>query len=1093
MPTPTEWLNEFQVNTGTAATGTQSKPKIIGLANGNFVVAWEESTDGLIGTASGTDIVAKIYNAEGNVLRDAFQLNQFRTTDDERDFDLAATHDGFVVTYLDNDTTNPDATSVVFERFDSDGDRKVDAGSAFQIAQERTASDFLRNPQIAANLKPVNDDVFIGFDERIGADIDINARVINQDGHLGAKFDAAQNSLDSDRLGDSAILSNGNFVTVYEEGDAALVSLEFSIRTPAGGSVLRAGAVANDGSNPSVASFDDRNGFVVTYESNGNVFAKLFQPSGQLIRTIDVATGSADQTEPVVVTLPGGGFVVAWNDETNGTLLARKFLSDGTAVADIFTVEDTNTRQTDISVTGDGRVLIAWVGANDEVFASIWDPRDRVIFAEEFIDRSPNSLKSNLITTSRDVGSTVDVGTPDRFDLPRLTVLGQDGDDTISSTGHGSYFGGAGDDTVIAGQFTGSDNFELLNGGAGTDTLNTAKFGGNYTVNLATGETNYRGRPETPVESFINFENIVSGRGDDTITGTDVDNTIDSGPGSDTIDAGGGDDTIFARSGNDTILASPGGDLIFAGEGNDTITTSGPDAVHAEAGNDTVILGDSTELFADGGSGVDRMDASVSTASFRINLGTFATGVEGMRFVNFENLMTGAGDDVIIGTDDTNLIDSGAGDDRVFGRGGDDGLIGGDGDDILFGEDGNDILRGGSGNDRLYGGDGHDEMYGQTGDDLMIGKAGGDSLVGGLGSDILIGGAGRDFLTGGDDDDELYGGVDSDNLDAGEGNDLLYGGDGDDFLAAYGGDDVLKGGNGDDTLAGGLGNDRIFGGTGADEIFGGAGDDVIVGREGNDTVDGGAGNDIILGNFKQDRLSGGAGDDAIFGGDGRDYLYGNEGNDRLYGGQNLDIIYGGEGDDFIFGNDDNDLLYGGDGKDTLYGQQGIDSLRGEEGDDILFGGDGDDRLSGNSGADMLWGGAGNDILYGGSGSDILRGGLGDDTFEFNEVSDSTRLAADVIKDIEGVGSAGGDVIDLSVIDANVTGLNYVNDSFTFLGVKTREEGLAFGAGALWLEDFGGQTRVFGLDDNDGAVDFALWIADGDRFDVDDYLASDFIL
>lgn len=985
MPTPTEWLSEFQVNTGPASDESQAQPKILGLANGGFVVVWEEGTDGGIGTDPGTDIVAKIFDPLGNVKREAFQLNQFATANDENDFDLAATHDGFALTYLETDITNPDATSVVFERFDSNGNRQLDAGNAFQIAQETAGADFLRNPQIAANLNRANDDVFVSFDDSIGADRDISARVIDQNGNLGAKFGAAQNSSDFDRLGDSAVLSNGNFVTVYEEADAAPVSLEFSIRTPAGGSILRAGAVANEGSDPSVASFDDRKGFVVTYELNGNVFAKLFTPAGQLIRTIDVATGSTDQTEPVVVTLPGGGFVVAWNDDTNGTLLARTFLSDGTTDGNVFTVQGTNTRQTDISVTGDGRILIAWIGANDEVFASIWDPRDRQISAEEFIDTSPNSLKSNLITTGRDVGSTVTVGNVDRFDLPNLTVLGQDGDDTIFSTGHGSYFGGAGDDTVIAGQFTGSNNFELLNGGAGIDTLNTTKFGGNYTVNLATGETNYRGRPETPVESFINFENIISGRGDDTITGTDGDNTIDSGPGSDTIDAGGGDDTIFARSGNDTILASPGGDLIFAGEGNDTITTSGPDAVHAEAGNDTVILGDSTELFADGGPGVDRMDASVSTASFRINLGTFATGVEGMRFVNFENLMTGAGDDVIIGTDDTNLIDSGAGNDRVFGRGGDDALIGGDGDDILFGEDGNDTLEGGNGNDRLFGGKGNDEIIGGEGDDVIVGKAGNDNLVGDGGDDIILGNFGNDFLTGGAGNDALYAGTGNDNLDGSEGNDQLYGGDGDDF------------------------------------VFGGIGDDLLVGSEGADT------------------------------------LVGSDGNDTLRGGN---------GDDFLTGLNDDDVLFGGDG------------------DDLILGGDGNDRL---------WGGTGDDVLNGGARRDILHGGAGNDTFVFDDTSDSQQLSVDVIKDFEGAGSAVGDVIDLSGIDADITVAGNGDQSFTFLGVATREDGFAFGAGALWVSFFGGQTRVFALDDDDKTIDFVVWIEDGPSVSFNDYSASDFIL
>ncbi len=77
MAEPVPSRPEFQVNTGTAATGTQSMPQIIGLANGNILIAWEEAADGEIatGAASGTDVVGKLYDAEGAVLRDSFRIN----------------------------------------------------------------------------------------------------------------------------------------------------------------------------------------------------------------------------------------------------------------------------------------------------------------------------------------------------------------------------------------------------------------------------------------------------------------------------------------------------------------------------------------------------------------------------------------------------------------------------------------------------------------------------------------------------------------------------------------------------------------------------------------------------------------------------------------------------------------------------------------------------------------------------------------------------------------------------------------------------------------------------------------------------------
>ena len=71
---------------------------------------------------------------------------------------------------------------------------------------------------------------------------------------------------------------------------------------------------------------------------------------------------------------------------------------------------------------------------------------------------------------------------------------------------------------------------ETIDGGAGIDTLDTTAFTGNYVVNLATGLTNFAG------ESFINMENLISGIGNDILTGN------------------GGNDTVFGGLGRDLDL-----------------------------------------------------------------------------------------------------------------------------------------------------------------------------------------------------------------------------------------------------------------------------------------------------------------------------------------------------------------------------------------------------------------------------------------------------------------------------------------------------------------------------------------------------------
>lgn len=188
----------------------------------------------------------------------------------------------------------------------------------------------------------------------------------------------------------------------------------------------------------------------------------------------------------------------------------------------------------------------------------------------------------------------------------------------------------------------------------------------------------------------------------------------------------------------------------------------------------------------------------------------------------------GAASDIVVGSDEINVIYAGAGNDTVSGRGGDDTVRGEAGDDVLQGEAGNDILLGEAGNDVLQGGDGGVE----------------DSIP-----SIGFGSVNGDYLNGGSGDDTLDGGAGPDMLDGMMGNDVLTGGDGIDLLLGGSGDDVLSGGaggssSGEQQLYGNSGNDAIYGGSGLDLINGGDGADYVYGGDGGrDLLSGGEGTD----------------------------------------------------------------------------------------------------------------------------------------------------------------------------------------------------------------------------------------------------------
>jgi Ca2+-binding RTX toxin-like protein len=84
-------------------------------------------------------------------------------------------------------------------------------------------------------------------------------------------------------------------------------------------------------------------------------------------------------------------------------------------------------------------------------------------------------------------------------------------------------------------------------------------------------------------------------------------------------------------------------------------------------------------------------------------------------------------------------------------------------------------------------------------------------------------------------------------------------------------------------------------------------------------------------------------------------------------------------------------------------------------------------LRGGAGSDYLSGGAGADTLFGGLGIDELAGNGGNDVYIYRNAAESAGATPDTI-----LGFTQGDLIDLSVIDANSVG-GTANDAFTFIG------------------------------------------------------------
>lgn len=161
---------------------------------------------------------------------------------------------------------------------------------------------------------------------------------------------------------------------------------------------------------------------------------------------------------------------------------------------------------------------------------------------------------------------------------------------------------------------------------------------------------------------FIPNEDIPSGSNGNSGTtgfnfprGTIGNDIIDGGDTIDSIDGDAGDDTINGGAGDDIIRGGAGADILEGG-----------------AGNDRIVI-DADDISFEGGDGIDTLIFE-GTEDFEYAL---AAG-------GFEGIETGFGNDRIFGSDFSNSIDLGAGDDFTQAGGGDDLLFGGAGADIFI-------------------------------------------------------------------------------------------------------------------------------------------------------------------------------------------------------------------------------------------------------------------------------------------------------------------------------------------------------------------------------------------------------------------------
>ena len=288
------------------------------------------------------------------------------------------------------------------------------------------------------------------------------------------------------------------------------------------------------------------------------------------------------------------------------------------------------------------------------------------------------------------------------------TLDGGAGDDVINGRGGNDWLvGGAGADT--------------LTGGAGVDAISYADSDAGVRVDLLAGTArgghadgdSFPGRKSIVMTAANGRAQTVEAIDIETLDGSDHNDVLAGGRGPDWLYGRDGNDRLSGRDGDDRLAGEAGADVLLGGPGQDTAAYRS-----SEAG---VIV----RLHAGTAQGGHAAGDSFGTATLTVtdNRGNTRT----LEVTDIEHLLGSAHNDTLAGDGRANVLDGGAGDDRLYGGpdGGDDTLMGGEGNDKLYGGKGNDTLNGGPGRDTLNGGPGDDTLAGGPGHDTFVIRPGG--------------------------------------------------------------------------------------------------------------------------------------------------------------------------------------------------------------------------------------------------------------------------------------------------------------------------------------------------------------------------------
>lgn len=223
------------------------------------------------------------------------------------------------------------------------------------------------------------------------------------------------------------------------------------------------------------------------------------------------------------------------------------------------------------------------------------------------------------------------------------------GDDQINMSADMDYvYAGPGDDTIDGG--AGED--EIYFGSAFDMFGNSTPVTQAVTLNLAltvAQDLGFYGN-----DTFLNFENVRGGAGDDKFLGTNAVNDLVGEGGADYLRGFGGDDIILGEEGGDTLIGDAGADKLHAGHAlnSSTETDGDPDVIrYLRLSDSTVEDADSIFEFENiARGGCDKIDLS------DIDANSSLAGNQVFKFIGTAGFSSAIGEVKLVISGDNTLV-----------------------------------------------------------------------------------------------------------------------------------------------------------------------------------------------------------------------------------------------------------------------------------------------------------------------------------------------------------------------------------------------------------------------------------------------------